>query len=157
VRPCCGDKRRISTIALTQIIYTSRAFGFDAATLAGILLDARRCNLRDGITGSLVCRADIYLQLIEGPAAETEACFARIALDDRHLNIRLISRATVDERLFPGWAMRDDPARSWMWTAAEVDAGAAERATPEEALGIFRRIAEEGLSAAKGGCPAGGS
>ncbi|MGL6044005.1 MAG: BLUF domain-containing protein, partial [Sandaracinobacteroides sp.] len=116
-------------MALTRIIYTSRAFGFDDATLAGVLLDARRCNLRDGITGSLVCRADIYLQLLEGPEAEIEACYARISTDDRHVNVRLISKVRVDERLFPQWAMRDDPARSWMWSAAEVNAGAADRAT----------------------------
>ena len=42
---------------LTQLIYTSRPFGFDAHTLDDILLGARRNNERDGITGALVCRA----------------------------------------------------------------------------------------------------
>ena len=51
---------------LIQIIYMSQPFGYDEAMLAGILLDARRCNKRDGITGALVCRHDIYLQLLEG-------------------------------------------------------------------------------------------
>jgi len=130
-------------MANLQLIYVSRSFGFDAATLAGILLDARRCNTRDGITGSLICREDLYLQLLEGPEAAVEACFARIGKDDRHLNVRLISSATGRERLFPQWAMRDDPARSWMWSADDVADGAADRATADEVLAIFERIARE--------------
>jgi hypothetical protein len=126
-----------------QLVYVSRSFGFDSATLAGILLDARRCNRRDGITGSLVCRADLYLQLLEGPADLVEACFSRIGKDDRHVNVRLVSRAAGRDRLFPEWAMRDDPARSWMWSAADVAAGAADRATAEDVIQIFERIARE--------------
>ncbi len=139
-----------------QLIYISRSFGFDVATLAGILLDARRCNARDGITGSLVCREDLYLQLLEGPEDKVEACFARIGKDDRHVNVRLISRATGRERLFPEWAMRDDPARSWMWSAADVAAGAADRATAEDVLAIFERIAREPVEA-ESRCPMGRS
>lgn len=140
-------------MANLQLIYVSQSFGFDSATLAGILLDARRCNARDGITGSLVCREDLYLQLLEGPEEAVEACFARIGKDDRHLNVRLISRAVGRERLFPHWAMRDDPARSWMWSAADVAAGAADRATPDEVLAIFERIAREPAEA-ETNCPA---
>jgi hypothetical protein len=39
--------------------------------------------------------------------------------------------------------MRDDPARSWMWTQEEVNAGAIERATEAEAVAIFERLAHE--------------
>lgn len=130
-------------MGMLRLIYASRPFGFDEAMLRGILLDARRCNQRDGITGALVCRHDLYLQLLEGPEAMVEACYARIGRDDRHLDLRMIDRAATAARMFPDWAMRDDPARSWMWTPDEVAAGAAERATPEEALGIFARLARE--------------
>ena len=54
---------------MKQLIYSSQPFGFDEAMLAGILSGARYNNVRDGITGALICRQDIYLQLIEGPAA----------------------------------------------------------------------------------------
>ncbi len=137
-----------------QLIYVSRSFGFDSATLAGILLDARRCNARDGITGSLICREDLYLQLLEGPADKVEACFARIGKDDRHLDVRLKSRRLVEDRLFPDWAMRDDPVRSWMWSADEVAAGAADRATADEVIAIFERIAREPAEP-ESGCPMG--
>lgn len=128
---------------LLQVTYISRPFGFDSAMLGGILMDARRCNTRDGITGALICRADLYVQMLEGPAAEVEAAFARITRDDRHIDIRPLSRRAVatDARLFPGWAMRDDPAQSWVWTKAELHNGAAERATEDEVIGIFTRLA----------------
>jgi hypothetical protein len=89
--------------------------------------------------------------LLEGPDAAIDACFARISADDRHLNIRLISRETVAERLFPAWAMRDDPPRSWMWSAAEVEDGAADRATPAEVRAIFERLAREPVAFEPGG------
>lgn len=141
-------------MAILQLIYVSRSFGFDAATLAGILLDARRCNSRDGISGSLICREDIYLQLLEGPPDAVEACFARISRDDRHLNVRMISRRMVEARLFAKWAMRDDPVRSWMWSAEAVAEGAADRATPAEVIAIFERIAREPAEA-ESRCPMG--
>ncbi|NEU12139.1 BLUF domain-containing protein [Methylobacterium sp. BTF04] len=128
---------------LVQIIYASRPFGFDQETLNGILSQSRRCNLRDDITGALICRSDLYLQLLEGPEDAITATYARIIRDDRHLEVNRLSYETVTERLFPGWAMRDDPARSWMWTQAEVAKGAIAEATPQEVLAIFKRIAAE--------------
>jgi Sensors of blue-light using FAD len=129
---------------LIRLIYFSRPFGFDEAMLNGILSDARRCNERDAITGALICRADVYLQLLEGPEGAVDATFARIAKDDRHLEVNLLSRVPAAERLFPGWAMRDDPARSWMWTQKEVAEGAMKRATEAEVLGVFYRLAADG-------------
>jgi hypothetical protein len=130
-------------MSLTQLVYASRPFGFDAAMLNGILSEARRLNPPNDVTGALICRADLYLQLLEGPKDAVKATFARIARDDRHLEVqRLVSRP-IAQRLFPDWAMRDDPARSWMWTQQEVDNGALERATEEEVVAVFERLAKE--------------
>jgi hypothetical protein len=128
---------------VTQIIYASRPFGFDAALLAGILMDARRCNTRDGITGALICRDDLFLQLLEGPDEVVDAAFSRIARDDRHVEVRCLSRRTLgdDGRLFPRWAMRDDPAKSWVWSRSEVGNGVLDHATQAEAVAIFERLA----------------
>lgn len=128
---------------LTQIIYSSKPFGFDASVLDDILTVSRARNSRDDITGTLICRADMYLQLIEGPDAAIQATYQRITADDRHLEIKLLVSHTVADRLFPKWAMRDDPARSWMWTQAEVSAGAIQAATPTEILAVFERLAAE--------------
>jgi hypothetical protein len=50
--------REFATMPTTQLIYTSRPFGFDAGTLDDILISARRHNRANGITGALICRAD---------------------------------------------------------------------------------------------------
>jgi hypothetical protein len=39
--------------------------------------------------------------------------------------------------------MRDDPARSWMWSPQEIAAGAILAATPEQVIGIFEKLAKE--------------
>lgn len=127
-------------MSLIQLVYVSRPFGFDAATLSHILLRARFNNARDGITGALICRADIYLQLLEGPAAAIDALYAKIRLDDRHIEINKLLQRPVLERMFPDWAMKDDPAHSWMWDQTQVDDGAVERATESEILSVFERV-----------------
>lgn len=130
-------------MSLTQIIYSSKPFGFDASVLDSILAVSRRLNARDDVTGTLICRADMYLQLIEGPDAAIQSTYKRISADDRHLDINLHISRVVTERFFPKWAMRDDPARSWMWTQAEVSAGAIQAATAADILCIFERLAAE--------------
>jgi hypothetical protein len=128
---------------LVQLTYASRPFGFDEAVLGTILLDARRCNMRDGITGTLIVRQDLFLQLLEGPAEAVDAAYKRISRDDRHINVRQLTRRDVSERLFPDWAMRHDPARSWMWSMDEVADGAVQRASEAEILNVFERLRYE--------------
>jgi Sensors of blue-light using FAD len=128
---------------LLQLIYASHPFGFDSAILSAILMDARRCNARDDITGMLICRADLFLQLLEGPEQAVEATCRRIMADDRHVDMRVLSRQPVSDRLFPGWSMKDDPARSWLWTKAEVEAGALDAAPVTAVQEVFQRLAAE--------------
>ncbi|MBD12326.1 BLUF domain-containing protein [uncultured Roseovarius sp.] len=134
---------------LTQLIYASQPFGFDPAMLAGILMDARRYNARDDVTGALIVRGDMYLQLLEGPKPKVEATYDRIIRDDRHVNpVRLMHRE-VQERMFPEWSMLDDPAKSWVWSIAEVRGGALERfSAGQEALKFFQRLAASRLDTA---------
>ncbi|NNL18678.1 MAG: BLUF domain-containing protein [Boseongicola sp.] len=127
---------------LFQIIYRSQPFGFDETSLAGILLDARRCNSRDGITGALVCRHDIFVQLLEGPEDAVRATFRRIERDDRHVNVVQLVGEGISERLFGDWAMLHDPADSEIWSEAEVAEGAAERATPADVREMFAALRE---------------
>jgi hypothetical protein len=130
-----------------RAIYTSQPFGFDEGILGGILLDARRANERDGVTGALICRADIYLQWLEGPEDLVRATLARIKRDDRHLEVTLHVAELVPERMFGQWAMLHDPAATWIWTQKEVADGAAERATPEEITGFFLRLKDQDMTA----------
>ena len=125
---------------LSQLIYTSRPFGFDEAALDDILTSARSLNTQTGDTGALICRADRYLQLLEGPRDAVNETYARILRDDRHVEVILLHAGDTAERLFPDWSMRDDPPRSWMWTQAEVREGAMDEATAAAAMAVFRRL-----------------
>ncbi|WP_439121680.1 BLUF domain-containing protein [Marivita sp.] len=126
---------------LIQIIYSSRPFGYDDAILNGVLLDARRCNARDNVTGALVCRQDVYLQLLEGPEAVVQATCDRIKRDDRHVEMIVRVTENVTERLFGDWAMFHDPAQSWIWSAQDISDGALDQASSEAFKTVFETIA----------------
>lgn len=126
----------------TRLIYRSQPFGFESAMLASILSAARRNNPQWEITGALVCRHDVYLQLIEGPSASIEALYSRILNDDRHTDIRLLLEEEMGERLFPAWSMLDDQAPSLFWSAEDVAKGALEAASPDELRAPFIRLSK---------------
>ena len=129
-------------MTMHQLIYASRPFGFDEAALNGILVEARRFNAEHDITGALICRHDLYLQLLEGPQDIVETLYRRIAVDARHLEVELLVAQPVGKRLFPKWAMLDDPAQSWVWSMEAVARGATEsESAGQEALGFFERLA----------------
>jgi Sensors of blue-light using FAD len=125
---------------LAQLIYASQPFGYDSAGLYNILSVSRSLNERDGLTGALVCRADVYLQLLEGPQDKIDATYARILKDDRHLDAQILLSGPIAGRMFPLWAMHHDPADSLMWTQGEVDKGALHTASPEALHTVFKRI-----------------
>ena len=129
-------------MSLIQLVYSSRPFGFDLSMLGNILLKSRRNNARDDITGALICRADLYLQWLEGPKDAIEATYAKILKDDRHLDIvRRITRPATT-RMFPEWSMRDDPAEGWLWSQQQVDDGALDRAEAVDFIHVFERVKE---------------
>ncbi len=130
-----------------QLIYASQPFGYDELVLAGILATARRNNARDGITGALICREDLFVQMLEGPRDVVTSAYSRILRDDRHVEVISLWSGDIEARLFPEWSMRHDPARSWMWTMEEVAKGAVGRASMQEIRGIFDRLAKEPLEA----------
>jgi hypothetical protein len=125
---------------LVQIIYSSQPFGYDATTLSGILQVARRRNEAAGITGALVCRRDIYLQLLEGPQAAVDDTLDRIRRDDRHLDVVLRASGPVSGRMFGDWAMLHDPARSWLWTEAEIANGILDSQSEDDFRAVFSKL-----------------
>ena len=137
-------------MSVLRIVYSSQPFGFDEATLAGILMDARRCNTRDGLTGALICRREVFLQMLEGPEAAVRATFARIGRDDRHMDIEMHLSAPASERMFGDWAMLHDPARSWLLPKPDAVGGGDDRFTPEQVMGIFQALATKAERPADG-------
>lgn len=132
-----------------QIIYSSRPFGFDDAILSGILLDARRCNARDGISGALICRHDIYLQFLEGPEAAVQATYERIRRDNRHLEVKTRATRYGTERMFGDWGMLHDPAKSWIWSPADIADGAMDRVGQDSLWDVFESLAANAKSDAE--------
>jgi len=133
-------------MSLVQLIYTSHPFGFDAATLSGILWRARINNARDDVTGALIARADIYLQLLEGPEPAVMRTWSKIRQDDRHVEVTRKVLRPITTRMFPYWTMHDDPAISWLWNQDEVADGAADSATEDQFLAIFARVRETAMA-----------
>ena len=131
---------------MKQLIYRSQPFGFDDAMLAGILFQARRNNRRDAITGALICRHDLYIQLIEGPEPAINALYEKIAADDRHNDVCLLLADAVETRMFPEWDMLDDTMPTLTWSPDAVEGGAIETATPDALRGVFERVAARARS-----------
>ncbi|NCO21702.1 MAG: BLUF domain-containing protein [Rhodobacterales bacterium] len=133
-------------MGLAQIVYTSQPFAFDEATLGNLLVIARRNNTRDDISGALICRRDIFVQMLEGPEAALEATFGRIARDDRHLNITRHLVRPVTRRMFGQWSMLHDPAQSWLWPEAAVRDGVPVGVDGAAICEVFRMLAIQAKS-----------
>lgn len=132
---------------MKQLIYRSKPFGFDHAMLAGILMQARHNNRRDDITGALICRHDLYIQLIEGPEAAIDTLYAKISADDRHCEVHVATSGDVSERMFPEWEMLDDEMPTLTWSPQEIADGAIEKVTPASLREVFERIAAKAHAA----------
>lgn len=128
---------------LIQIIYASQPFGYDEATLRNILLKARNNNMRDDISGALICRRDIYLQLLEGPTVKVQDAIERIGQDDRHIGMKTLVSERVSKRLFADWAMLHDPAKSWIWSEEDVSGGIIDHSTQQDIRNVFETLAEK--------------
>jgi Sensors of blue-light using FAD len=70
-----------------------------------MLVQARRFNAENDITGLLLIGNGRILQLLEGPEAEVRALYERIELDPLHTAVTLLSTATATQREFPDWSM----------------------------------------------------
>lgn len=126
---------------MKQLIYRSQPFGYDRSMLAGILVQARRNNRRDDITGALICRHDLYVQLIEGPQAAIDTLYSKIAADDRHCDVKLLHADMVGERIFPEWEMLDDEMPTMTWSPAAIADGALDAASPGALHAVFEQVA----------------
>lgn len=129
------------TEVVAQLVYVSRPRGLDGTMLESILRTACVENGRRGITGVLVSRDDIFLQLLEGPRRAVSETFARIMRDPRHAEVVLLGMQDADFRLFGGWQMRDDRSPTWLWTPAQVAAGAPLATPLDEVMQMLHRIA----------------
>ena len=128
---------------LMQLAYCSQPFGYSLEILSAILVASRANNRKNDITGALICRSDIFLQLLEGPEHQVKNTFEAIQNDDRHINVHHLINQPVEKRLFPAWAMKDDPVKTWMWSREEVSNGIVKSLSEEEIEEVFLKLAKE--------------
>ncbi len=128
---------------IKQVIYVSKPVGFDEEILNSILTLSRFNNEKNQITGALICRSDLYLQYLEGPAHKIDSVYSKIRIDDRHEDVRLLEDGRSRRRLFSNWAMRGDPVKDWIWTEKEVSNGVLERLSGDDAMDIFIKHSRE--------------
>ena len=128
---------------LMQLVYCSQPFGFSLEILSAILVASRANNRKYDITGALICRSDIFLQLLEGPEQQVKNTYDAIQNDDRHVNVYNLINQPVEKRLFPAWAMKDDPVKTWMWSREEVYNGIVKSLSEKEVEEVFLKLSKE--------------
>lgn len=90
-----------------QIIYLSRvAFQIEEAELEEILTHARKYNAEHEITGLLLHKNGLFLQVLEGEKNIVEALFNKIKSDNRHFGVINLHEHTISKREFGNWSMR---------------------------------------------------
>ena len=100
-------------------------------------------RIRD-ITGRLLVVTDssedmlAFMQWIEGPPMEIQACLKRIVADPRHTSINVVQNAPVAGRKYPEWSMHRE-----VLSAEQVESALA-------AAGISGRVDEEGVIVVEG-------
>lgn len=89
-----------------QIVYSSQASeSLTETDILEILRSSQRRNNQVKVSGLLLFSNRLFLQFIEGPQAEVEALFARIAADPRHHDLHILAKARSEQLLMPTWAM----------------------------------------------------
>lgn len=90
-----------------QIVYASTAnTGADGVELIQEILNKSRTNnTKKNITGILLYRSGIFIQLLEGENSAVLNLFEKIKSDTRHTNVNTIATISDGERMFPLWDM----------------------------------------------------
>lgn len=73
--------------------------------IENILNKASSYNNLNGLSGILLYHSGLFLQLLEGEAAEVDQLFSKIFKDPRHNNLTVLFDIEGKERLFTQWNM----------------------------------------------------
>lgn len=70
-----------------------------------LLLEAREFNLKNNVTGVLICHKNTFFQFFEGAPKSVELVYDRIKNSNLHTNILELSNNFSNKRYFKTWAM----------------------------------------------------
>ena len=91
---------------LTQLVYFSiPSEGMHQAGVDDILRVARHHNSPHKITGFLMYRHDLFLQVLEGDRRDLSRIYKKILTDKRHHGVVLVGCKKILMRHFGNWAM----------------------------------------------------
>jgi hypothetical protein len=79
--------------------------GWDESQLEKILSVARRKNPSLNITGCLVYRNGVFIQLLEGEKSAVDSLVAVIRKDGRHDNFTILFNGPTEARMYADWSM----------------------------------------------------
>lgn len=111
---------------LKRISYISK-FGrpFSRDEIDRLAAAAAERNRTLGVTGMLMSSGGIFYQVLEGPIEAVDDLFKKIAADQRHTDVLILSvQEVVEDRQFPSWAMKK----------VDLDEGTLSRLEPIKAL-----------------------
>lgn len=98
---------------IIRLIYASKATFAPAAatqgvepTVARILMQSRRNNSQSHIGGVLYFGDGYFFQALEGERQAVNDTYQRIAADQRHQQVTILSLKTIDQRRFNDWSMK---------------------------------------------------
>ena len=88
------------------LVYVSSAVRrLSQAQLLDLLKLSRTNNEARGLTGMLLYRDGLYLQMMEGSRHEITRLLIKLRHDTRHTDIRILKQGVLEKRLFPEWSM----------------------------------------------------
>ena len=91
---------------MITFVYASRATRpLSDDELTSLLAAACDRNESHDVTGMLLYARESFLQQLEGDGEAVEEIFQSISVDERHTDIRLLSRRSISDRGFPEWRM----------------------------------------------------
>lgn len=92
---------------VSQILYRSyKSDYFDESEVKNILTVSQKNNALLDITGILIYRDGIFIQLLEGDKKTiSELYTSKIAKDERHKDCRVLMNLENQARIFPQWSM----------------------------------------------------
>jgi len=91
---------------LYQLVYLSLSSDvFKHSDIENILEKAREFNGERNITGMLLYRGGVFLQLLEGDKDTVASLYNKITQDKRHKHIKTLIEIDNGERIFADWTM----------------------------------------------------
>jgi hypothetical protein len=93
-------------MTLISLVYVSTSVEpITQADLEDILAKSRRNNAQNGITGLLLYRSGLFIQVLEGEEDAVLNLYRKITRDPRHAQSMMLQRQPVAQRSFAGWSM----------------------------------------------------